>query len=80
MSGVFDLSKPGVRAIPSSFGGGWVVSLDAAGFQALHEFFGKMPEPLAPLGGEKGYIVEPYQTQDLAEHLRSCNVAWEIGQ
>lgn len=80
MSGVFDLSKPGVRAIPSSFGGGWVVPLDAAGFQALHEFFGEYPEPLAPLGGEKGFIVEPFQTQDLAEHLRSCNVAWEIGQ
>lgn len=80
MSGVFDLSKPGARAIRSSFGGGWIIPLDAAGWQALHEFFQTQPEPLAPLGGKKGWIVEPQQTQDLAEHLRSCNVAWSIDQ
>lgn len=76
---VFDLSKPGARAIQSrSFGGGWIVPLDAAGTQALHEFFGEDATPLAPLGNEKGYVVEPHQTQELAEHLRACNVAWKI--
>lgn len=76
---VFDISKPSVRAVPSAFGGGgWAIPLDAAGTQALHEFFGEAPAPIAPLGNELGYIVEPYQTGALAAHLLSCNVAWEI--
>lgn len=75
---VFDLSKPGVEVCASSFGGGWVFPLDAAGTQALHEFFDEKPAPLAPHGGRSGYIVEPQEASDLAEHLRSCNVAWEI--
>lgn len=77
--GVFDLSKPGARAIASPMGGGWVVPLDAAGIQALAEFFGEPATALAPLGGQKGYVVEPFQSAELAEHLRACNVAWEIG-
>jgi len=78
VSGIFDPQTPGVRATASGFGGGWLVPLDAAGSQALHEFFGEPPAPIAPLGGEAGYIVEPYQTQDVVEHLRSCNVNWEL--
>lgn len=75
---VFDLSKPGVRVTQSSFGGGWAWSLDAAGAQALHEFFGEGPGTIPIESGRPGYIVEPQQSHDLAEHLRSCNVAWEI--
>ena len=75
---VFDLSKPGAKAVRSTFGGGWIIPLDAAGIQALREFFGEDASPIAPLGGEVGYIVEPYQSGELAEHLRCCNVAWEI--
>lgn len=82
--GVFDLSKPGARVVASSFGGGWIIPLDAAGLQACAEFFGQQPHTLKPFVGgtgehTKGYIVEPYQSADLAEHLRACNVAWEIG-
>lgn len=78
MKGVFDVSDPGVAVTQSSFGGGWAWPLNAAGVQALHEFFGEPPVPLAPIGGIVGYIVEPYQSGNLAEHLRSCNVAWEV--
>jgi hypothetical protein len=75
---MFDLSKPGVRAISSTFGGGWALPLNEDGEQALEEFFGEPAYPLAPLGNVPGYIVEPYQTGDIAEHLASCGVAWEV--
>lgn len=75
----FNNPKPNATVIPSSFdsSGGWIIPLDAAGFQALHEFFGEIPELLIPFD-RKGYIVEPHQSADLAEHLRACNVTWEI--
>lgn len=76
---IFDLSKPGARAIPSSFGGGWIVPLTPAGTQALMKFFDDEPAPLDPIGGDAGWIVEPQQTSDLAVHLREAGVAWEIG-
>lgn len=75
---IFDLSKPGAKAIASSFGGGWIVPLTLDGSRALMEFFDEEPAPLAPLGGEVGYIVEPNQTNDLAVHLREADVAWSI--
>lgn len=73
----FDLSKPGVAVRASDFGGGWAWALDAAGGQALFEFFREAPAECPPIG-RVAYIVEPYQSADLAEHLRACNVAWEI--
>ena len=75
---IFDISEPGARVVRSTFGGGWIVPLDAAGFQALQEFFDEPAAPLAALCGDIGYIVESWQSEDLAEHLRSCNVSWEI--
>lgn len=74
---VFDLSKPGVATRPSPFGGGWVWALDAAGSQALFEFFGEKASFIPPIR-RWAYIVEPKQAEDLAEHLCSCNVAWEV--
>lgn len=75
---VFDLSKPGVATRPSPMGGGgWAWPLNAAGTQALFEFFGEKPSHIAPIR-RWAYIVEPQQAEDLAEHLRSCNVAWEV--
>jgi hypothetical protein len=79
MSDLFIPAKPGVRTVSSHFGGGWIFPLDAAGTEALHEFFLDDPAPLEPFGGECGYVVEPGQAQDLVEHLRSCNITWEIG-
>lgn len=78
MTTIFDLSKPGVAVRASDFGGGWAWALNPAGTQALFEFFNETPAECPPIGRE-AYIVEPYQSADLAEHLRSCNVAWEIG-
>lgn len=75
---VFEKAMPSVAVTRSSFGGGWAVALNAAGTQALHEFFGDEPVEQPALGGTLGYIVEPYQAVDLAEHLRSCNCEWEI--
>lgn len=75
---VFDLSKPHAKAIRSPMGGGWIVPTTDEGREALAEFFGEAPAELAPLGGESGYIVEPYQSGDLAEFLRSRGTAWEV--
>jgi hypothetical protein len=78
MSGVFDLANPGAEAIRSPMGGGWIVPLTPAGSMALADFFDEEPVELAPLGGRAGYIVEPYQAGDLAEHLRAAGVAWKV--
>jgi hypothetical protein len=82
---LFDLSKPGAKAIRSSFGGGWIVALNDDGARVLAEYFGEGPAPI-PLAASNaqsvvlGYIVEPQDAGDLAEYLRSEGVAWEIDQ
>lgn len=77
---VFDLSKPGAKAIRSEFGGGWIVPLTDEGRRVLSEYYG--PDypisSLIPLGGEEGWVVEPQDAADLAEYLRSEGVAWEV--
>lgn len=79
---VFELSKPDVGVIQSSFGGGWVWPLNAVGTQALRKFFGEEPASIPVMGNEGaallGYIVEPYQAGDLAEHLRSAGIVWKV--
>lgn len=77
---VFDLSRPGVRVTPSTFGGGWAVPITQEGTDALYDYFRAKAEPLAPLGGTAGYIVEPSESPALAEYLRSHGVAWEVEQ
>jgi len=75
---VFDLSKPALKAIKSTFGGGWVVPLNDDGRRVLTEYFGEGPTPLQPLGGEEGWIVEPQDAGDLAEYLKSESIAWKV--
>jgi len=75
---VFDLSKPAVRAIKSTFGGGWVVPLNDDGRRVLIEYYQEPPVAIAPLGNLLGYIVEPQDATDLAEYLKSENIAWEV--
>lgn len=82
---VFKRAIPSVAVTRSSFGGGWAWALNAAGEQALREFYnGEDPAEIPVLatygqrGFAKGYIVEPHESEDLAEHLRSCNLEWEI--
>jgi hypothetical protein len=68
------------QTIPSSFGGGWIIPLTPAGSMALADFFDEEPAELAPLGGTVGYIVEPYQVGDLAEHMTNAGLTWERGR
>lgn len=75
---VFDLSKPAVKAIKSTFGGGWVVPLNDDGRRVLTEYYQEPPTEIAPLGNELGWIVEPQDAGDLAEYLRGEGIAWEI--
>lgn len=77
---LFQKSQPAVRAIPSSFGGGWMIPLTPEGSQVLAEYFDAEPAPIAPLGGLSGYIVEPQDAEDLAEYLKAENLTWEVGQ
>lgn len=77
---VFDVGKPGVRVVPSPFGGGWALPISPAGVDALADYFGEPAAPLAPLGGQQGYIVEPVQSSELAEFLRAQGVAWTVDQ
>lgn len=53
----------------SSFGGGWIAPANLLGSNALQEFYGEKPYPLAPLGDEPGYIVQPQEVSDLATHM-----------
>lgn len=76
---VFDLSKPAVKAIKSSFGGGWVVPLNDDGRRVLLDYYGEQPVAITPLGNLLGYIVEPQDAGDLADYLHSEKIAWEVG-
>lgn len=67
------------QTIASSFGGGWIIPLTPAGSMALADFFDEEPAELAPLGGTVGYIIEPYQVGDLAEHMTGAGLTWERG-
>lgn len=77
---LFDISKPGARAVPSSFGGGWIIPLTPEGSRVLAEYFDAEPQPFLPLGGRQGYIIEPQDAADVAEYLRSEGIAWEVGE
>ena len=59
-----------VEVIPSSFGGGWVVPRNDPSREALEDsFFHEPPTPLAPIGGESGYVVEPFDWAECMELL-----------
>lgn len=75
---MFDLSNPGVRTIRSPMGGGWAIPINDDGEAALEGFFGEPPYTIQPLGNLQGYIVEPNEAADLAEHLRDAGVAWTV--
>lgn len=62
----------------SSFGGGWIVPHTDDGRDFLEGFFNDVPAPLMPLGGEEGYIVEPYEVADLAEQARDYGLSVEV--
>jgi hypothetical protein len=73
-----------VEIIRAPFGGAWACPFTDDGETTLQQFFGEEPAEIpVPLGGEGafalGYIVEPFQMGDLAEHLRADGATWEIG-
>jgi hypothetical protein len=68
-----------VEIIRAPFGGAWACPFTDDGESALQGFFGEEPTELRPLCDRVGYIVEPYQMADLAEHLRADGATWEIG-
>jgi hypothetical protein len=75
---LFDLSKPGAKAIRSPMGGGWIIPLTDEGEDVLERFFDEPAYPIAPLGGEAGYIVEPQDGEALAEYLHDAGCAWTV--
>jgi hypothetical protein len=68
-----------VEIIRAPMGGAWACPFTGNGETALEEFFGEEPEELRPLCDRIGYIVEPYQMADLAEHLKATGTTWEQG-
>jgi hypothetical protein len=81
----FDLSKPGVGVTRSPMGGGWVWPLNKDGRHALRSFFEEDPAPIpvTVMNGDGelscvGYVVEPWQSAELADHLRASGVAWTV--
>lgn len=75
---VFNQRKPAARVIKSPMGGGWIVPATVEGEHVLTEYFGEGPCEIPPLGGRRGWIVEPQDAADLAEYLKSENIAWEV--
>lgn len=71
------------QTIASSFGGGWIIPLTPAGSMALADFFDEeptqIPVPIGEGGFPLGYIIEPYQVDELAEHMTSAALTWERG-
>lgn len=59
------------KLITSSFGGGWLVPLTDDARQAYTEAFDAQPEPLVAIGGQEGWIIEPYELDDVLSDLRA---------
>lgn len=72
------LAKYDARVIRAPMGGAWIVPETRQARDFLSGYFGEAPEPLGPLGGERGFIVEPYAAGDLGEALTSAGIAWEV--
>ena len=56
-----------LELIASAFGGGWVVPHSPKGKDAARETFDCDTAPLPPLGGDAGWIVEPYEASDFLQ-------------
>ena len=60
-----------VELTPSTFGGGWVVAMNDPSSEYLSEYFEDEAIPLAPLGGDYGFVVEPCDLDDLVAALKA---------
>lgn len=72
-------ATPDVKFIASSFGGGWAVPFTDEGRDYLTDYLDEGPAELAPLGGQEGWIIEPYMIADLAAAMQSSGLTWERG-
>lgn len=63
---------PVAEFYPSTFGGGWIAPTNEAAEEICETVFGEPAEPLAPIGGTHGYIVEPQDLADTVEALRDA--------
>ncbi|MGA1853011.1 hypothetical protein VH570_19445 [Sphingobium sp. HT1-2] len=59
-----------LKFIASSFGGGWLIPISEEARETYSCAFDEEPSPLAPIGGQEGWIIEP---QDLATVLRDIH-------
>jgi hypothetical protein len=62
---------PDIEFVASSFGGGWLVSHTPAGEDFGQRWYANSPIPLTALGGDPGWIVEPYEVRDIIESALS---------
>ena len=69
---------PDATFIASTFGGGWIVPNDDDTALELAYFTGEKERPLMPLGGQRGWIVEPYDVEPLVLHLREAGYSIEL--
>lgn len=70
---------PAVQSIASPTGGGWVIPLTPEGADILFGYYGEPPQPLEPLGGKEGYIVEPYDAPEIVNRLCEADETWTVG-
>lgn len=68
-----------IEIIRAPMGGAWACPLTGDGEDSLRSFFDEEPTELRPLCDRLGYIVEPFEIEILAEHLKAGTVTWERG-
>ncbi|QTH19684.1 hypothetical protein HRJ34_15025 [Rhizorhabdus wittichii] len=65
-----------LKFIPSTFGGGWLIPVSSEAREAFTNQFGEEAAPLAPLGDEEGWIIEPRDMRDLMNDIRADG--WDL--
>lgn len=75
---VHKCSEPDVEVVPSPFGGCWMLPQSDRATEFLDELFDEPSYPLAPLGGREGYIVEPYECDDIGLALLDAGITWTV--
>jgi hypothetical protein len=65
------------RLYTSSFGGGWVVPVTPQATPVLESFFGG-PASFWPAIGEDGWIIEPFEVELLAEHVKDADITVRV--
>lgn len=72
------MPKSDATFTPSSFGGGWIVPNDDDTALELGWFTDEPESELLPLGGKRGWIVEPQDVSSLLLHLKDAGYSVEV--